>query len=160
MKKRFPLKLLFMLLLFLLPSVSFAHQIDKPGKVSPMSLTSHHDFGSAQLMVVVPAEVYQHGSFRQINRAFEPNLLLVTTLGQSNTQLKDVMIKVLADNHWPKTAVSYHFTGKLLVKIDKKKEAALKEELAQAGFERYKASGSVVYYFRRLDERGSNAVYP
>lgn len=140
--------------LFLLTPSTQATTVSTPGLKNVMGLGQVHKEGPTELRVSLATMVYQHGSFRQISSIHGGSVYLIKGVRNCNTILSNRRLTISTDPSTPTNQITYHFSGKILVKVPKSLEKSLEQELAHSNFTRYKASGTVVYYIKYFDQPG------
>lgn len=130
--------------------------------LSRATVTSHTlkrsaTFARTTVQLSVNIELYNEGSFRQINSIHGYYLGITNSI--TNTSIEDKTIDVWSTNGFPTTQIKYAYNGTLTAVIETSGSAQVKAELLGAGFTFGGSMSGKSYYRVPFDQNGTISLY-
>ena len=130
--------------------------------LSRATVTSHTlkrsaTFARTTVQLSVNIELYNEGSFRQINSIHGYYLGITNSI--TNTSIEDKTIDVWSTNGFPTTQIKYAYNGTLTAVIETSGSASVKAELLGAGFTFGCTISGKSYYRVPFDQNGTISLY-
>ena len=130
--------------------------------LSRATVTSHTlkrsaTFARTTVQLSVNIELYNEGSFRQINSIHGYYLGITNSI--TNTSIEDKTIDVWSTNGFPTTQIKYAYNGTLTAVIETSGSAQVKAELLGAGFTFGGSISGKSYYRVPFDQNGTISLY-
>lgn len=130
--------------------------------LSRSTITSHTlirsaTFARTTLQLSVNIELYNNGSFRQINSV--KGYYLGITNFIANTFIEGKNVNVWSPNGYPTTSIKYAYNGTLTAVIDSNASGQIKAELLGAGFNFGGSFGGKTYYRVPFNQNGTISLY-
>ena len=130
--------------------------------LSRATVTSHTlkrsaTFARTTVQLSVNIELYNEGSFRQINSVHGYYLGITNSI--TNTSIEDKTIDVWSTNGFPTTNIKYAYNGTLTAVIETSGSAQVKAELLGAGFTFGGSISGKSYYRVPFDQNGTISLY-
>lgn len=130
--------------------------------LSRSTITSHTlirsaTFARTTLQLSVNIELYNNGSFRQINSVKGHYLGITNSI--ANTYIEGKNVNVWSPNGYPTTSIKYAYNGTLTAVIDSNASGQIKAELLGAGFNFGGSFGGKTYYRVPFNQNGTISLY-
>ena len=130
--------------------------------LSRATVTSHTlkrsaTFARTTVQLSVNIELYNEGSFRQINSIHGYYLGITNSI--TNTSIEDKTIDVWSTNGYPTTQIKYAYNGTLTAVIESSGSASVKAELLGAGFTFGGTISGKSYYRVPFGQNGTISLY-
>ena len=130
--------------------------------LSRATVTSHTlkrsaTFARTTVQLSVNIELYNEGSFRQINSIHGYYLGITNSI--TNTSIEDKTIDVWSTNGFPTTQIKYAYNGTLTAVIESSGSASVKAELVGAGFTFGGTISGKSYYRVPFGQNGTISLY-
>ena len=130
--------------------------------LSRATVTSHTlkrsaTFARTTVQLSVNIELYNEGSFRQINSVQDYYLGITNSI--TNTSIEDKTVNVWSTNGYPTTKIKYAYNGTLTAVIETSGSAQVKAELLGAGFTFGGTIGGTSYYRVPFNQNGTISLY-
>ncbi|MFC3928812.1 hypothetical protein ACVR05_04540 [Streptococcus caprae] len=125
--------------------------------VSSHTLRRSATFARTTVQLSVNIELYNNGSFRQINSV--QGYYLGITNSITNTYIEGQNINVWSPNGYPTTSIKYAYNGTLTAAISSSGSAQVKAELLGAGFTFGGTIGGTSYYRVPFNQNGTISLY-
>lgn len=130
--------------------------------LSRATVTSHTlkrsaTFARTTVQLSVNIELYNEGSFRQINSIHGYYLGITNSI--TNTSIEDKTIDVWSTNGLPTTQIKYAYNGTLTAVIESSGSASVKAELLGAGFTFGGTISGKSYYRVPFGQNGTISLY-
>lgn len=130
--------------------------------LSRATVTSHTlkrsaTFARTTVQLSVNIELYNEGSFRQINSV--QGYYLGITDSITNTYIEGQNVNVWSPNGYPTTSIKYAYNGTLTAAINSSGSAQVKAELLGAGFTFGGTIGGTSYYRVPFNQNGTISLY-
>lgn len=130
--------------------------------LSRATVTSHTlkrsaTFARTTVQLSVNIELYNEGSFRQINSIHGYYLGITNSI--TNTSIEDKTIDVWSTNGFPTTQIKYAYNGTLTAVIESSGSASVKAELLGAGFTFGGTISGKSYYRVPFGQNGTISLY-
>lgn len=125
--------------------------------VSSHTLRRSATFARTTVQLSVNIELYNNGSFRQINSV--QGYYLGITNSITDTYIKGRNINVWPPNGYPSTSIKYAYNGTLTTTINSSGSAQIKAELLGAGFNFGGTLDGVTYYRVPFNQNGTISIY-
>lgn len=130
--------------------------------LSRATVTSHTlkrsaTFARTTVQLSVNIELYNEGSFRQINSIHGYYLGITNSI--TNTSIEDKTIDVWSTNGYPTTKIKYAYNGTLTAVVETSGSASVKAELLGAGFTFGGSMSGKSYYRVPFNQNGTISLY-
>ncbi|WP_449461246.1 hypothetical protein [Streptococcus suis] len=125
--------------------------------VSSHTLRRSATFARTTVQLSVNIELYNNGSFRQINSV--QGYYLGITNSITNTYIEGQNINVWSPNGYPTTSIKYAYNGTLTAATSSSGSAQVKAELLGAGFTFGGTIGGTSYYRVPFNQNGTISLY-
>lgn len=130
--------------------------------LSRATVTSHTlkrsaTFARTTVQLSVNIELYNEGSFRQINSIHGYYLGITNSI--TNTSIEDKTIDVWSPNGYPTTKIKYAYNGTLTAVVETSGSASVKAELLGAGFTFGGSMSGKSYYRVPFNQNGTISLY-
>lgn len=141
----------------LLESVIFKPDLTR-SVYNSLNLTRQLVVGRTIVQITIPVNVYQNGSFRQINGVGTASLNIISAI--TKTTIENGQASAWSTNYrYPTTSLQYSFSGTLLATLhtgtNGSVNAGIKGELFNAGFSVGDSSGTTTYFRRYFEQSGT-----
>lgn len=130
--------------------------------LSRATVTSHTlrrsaTYARTTVQLSVNIELYNEGSFRQINSVQGHYLGITNSI--TNTYIEGQNVNVWSSNGYPTTSIKYAYNGTLVSTISSSGSAQVKAELLGAGFTFEGTMGGTSYYRVPFNGNGTISLY-
>ena len=130
--------------------------------LSRATVTSHTlkrsaTFARTTVQLSVNIELYNNGSFRQINSV--QGYYLGITNSIANTFIEGKNVNVWSPKGYPTTSIKYAYNGTLTAVVDGNASGQIKAELLGAGFNFGGSIGGKTYYRVPFNQNGTISLY-
>ena len=128
------------------------------GVTTAKNLSRIKSFGLVKLKLTISVEIYNSGSFRQINDIKGKSLVIYSTFAPMHFEDKSVSVWA-PNNTFPTTSVLYAYSGILIATVDRSRSKSLSLKLFDSGFEFERQIGYTLYYRRYFSSSGKIDLY-
>lgn len=125
--------------------------------VSSHTLMRSATFARTTVQLSINIELYNNGSFRQINSV--QGYYLGVTNSITNTYIEGKNVNVWSPNGYPTTSIKYAYNGTLTATVNSSGSAQVKAELLGAGFNFGGTIGGTTYYRVPFNQNGTISIY-
>lgn len=136
-------------------------EVQKPASarsVTPYIFKRTKDYGVVTVELSVHVELYNEGSFRQIN-ALKGSYLGITN-AVTSMEVEDKTISVWSQNDsFPTTTLLYAYSGTLVAEVGISSSSQVSAELLGAGFTYTSQTATKLLYRKAIDSSGTISLY-
>lgn len=125
--------------------------------ISSHTLRRSATFARTTVQLSVNIELYNNGSFRQINSV--QGYYLGITNSITSTYIEGQNVNVWSPNGYPTTSIKYAYNGTLTAAVSSSGSAQIKAELLGAGFTFGGTIGGTSYYRVPFNQNGTISIY-
>lgn len=126
--------------------------------VTPYIFTRSTSYGRTTVQLSINVELYNDGSFRQINSLQGSYLTISSSI--TPTYIEGQNVNVWSPgNVFPTTELMYAYNGTLTAEVEVETSGSISAELLGAGFEYSYSAGSKIYYRRTFNTTGTISLY-
>lgn len=128
------------------------------GWTAPYIFRRSKSFGRTVVQLSIPVELYNNGTFRQVNYIGTPYLGITNSI--TSTRIESSSSDAWAPNNkLPTTTINYAYNGTLLATVSSSSSSGISGELLGAGFSFSHSVGANTYYRKTIRSSGTINLY-
>lgn len=126
--------------------------------VGPHTFRELRSFGRTNVQISIPVELYNEGSFRQVNYIGNPYLGITNSI--TTTKIESSSCSAWGkNNRLPATTMFYAYYGTLVAEVSGSASTGISAELLGSGFSFSHTIGTTKYYRRPINDSGTFNLY-